>query len=99
MHPAQAVQARITVADVGRPFSDEALTQLATEVYANRKGPHDQETITRLQRQLRQVGYDPGPIDGLLGPRTLEALQRFLMDRGLDSGTASHITTPVAPDS
>jgi peptidoglycan hydrolase-like protein with peptidoglycan-binding domain len=80
-------------------LSDEALSQLATAVYANREESHGQQTIARLQRQLHQVGYDPGPIDGLLGPRTLEALRRFLRDRGLGAGTASHTMTSPAPDS
>lgn len=31
-----------------------------------------------LQRGLRALGFDPGPIDGIIGPRTLEALDRFL---------------------
>jgi hypothetical protein len=34
--------------------------------------------VRQLQQQLKQAGYDPGPIDGILGPRTLEALRRYL---------------------
>jgi hypothetical protein len=99
VHPDQVSRARSAATSVEGTFSDEVLTRLATEVYANREGPHDQQTIARLQRQLHQVGYDPGPIDGLLGPRTLETLRRFLMDRGLGSGTVSHTTTSPVPDS
>jgi hypothetical protein len=99
LYPNQAVRTRAAAVPAGGTLSDEALTQLATEVYGNREGPYDQQTIARLQRQLRQVGYDPGPIDGLLGPQTLEALQQFLMNQGLDSGKGSHTTASPTPDS
>jgi antitoxin component YwqK of YwqJK toxin-antitoxin module len=35
------------------------------------------EMVARAQRLLSQLGYDPGPIDGIFGDRTLEAVQRF----------------------
>ncbi|HEU4341018.1 MAG TPA: peptidoglycan-binding domain-containing protein, partial [Candidatus Binatia bacterium] len=35
------------------------------------------EKIRRLQEQLRQAGFDPGPIDGIIGPKTSSALQRY----------------------
>ena len=79
------------------PESD--LAQLATQVYANREASHDGQTIQDLQRQLQQAGYDPGPSDGILGPRTLVALQQFLADSGLASGTVPQAATPSAPGS
>lgn len=79
------------------PESD--LAQLATQVYANREASHDGQTIQDLQRQLQQAGYDPGPSDGILGPRTLAALQQFLADSGLASGTVPQAATPSAPGS
>ncbi len=33
--------------------------------------------IMRVQRKLRQMGYDPGPIDGQLGPSTRAAIRKF----------------------
>lgn len=35
------------------------------------------------QEQLRQAGFDPGPIDGIIGPRTTKALQRYQEVHGL----------------
>lgn len=35
------------------------------------------ELIARVQRKLKRLGYDPGPIDGQLGPTTRAALRRF----------------------
>jgi Putative peptidoglycan binding domain len=33
--------------------------------------------IGQAQEQLKAVGFDPGPIDGVLGPRTRAALRRY----------------------
>lgn len=38
---------------------------------------------TRVQRRLTDLGYQPGPIDGLMGPRTRGAIRRFQADAGL----------------
>jgi len=75
------------------------LTQLATQVYANREASHDRQTIKHLQRQLRQTGYNPGPSDGILGPRTLAALRQFLTDHGLAVENMSQDVTSSVPDS
>ena len=36
------------------------------------------------QRALLDLGYSPGTIDGIGGPRTAEAFRRFLEDNGLN---------------
>ena len=36
------------------------------------------------QAYLGQLGYDVGPVDGLLGPRTVAASQAYLDDNGVD---------------
>lgn len=37
--------------------------------------------IENLQRRLAALGYDPGAVDGLMGPATRSALQEFEADR------------------
>ena len=39
--------------------------------------------ITRAQRLLTELGYDPGPADGLDGPQTRQAIKIFERERGL----------------
>ena len=38
--------------------------------------------IERLQRELRDQGFDPGPIDGIMGIRTKEAMRARARSRG-----------------
>ena len=33
--------------------------------------------VRDAQRALRDLGYEPGPVDGVVGPRTREALVRY----------------------
>lgn len=35
------------------------------------------ESVADIQRDLARLGYDPGPVDGLMGPRTRAAIARF----------------------
>jgi len=44
-----------------------------------------QNLSKRLQQELKQEGFDPGPIDGFYGPRTQEALKSFYHAKRLDS--------------
>jgi peptidoglycan hydrolase-like protein with peptidoglycan-binding domain len=37
----------------------------------------------RVQRRLKDLGHDPGPIDGRLGLQTKGALKAFQTDYGL----------------
>lgn len=43
--------------------------------------PHD--LVAVAQRELAVFGYDPGPIDGRMGPKTRQALMAFQADKGL----------------
>ena len=49
---------------------------------ANRTGV-DRDTVRRTQRLLDRVGRDVGPIDGLAGERTLQALRGYKRDAGI----------------
>ncbi|MGB1205125.1 MAG: peptidoglycan-binding domain-containing protein [Chitinophagales bacterium] len=42
--------------------------------------------VVEIQQALRVKGYEPGPIDNVMGPRTKEALGKFQNDNGLPTG-------------
>jgi peptidoglycan hydrolase-like protein with peptidoglycan-binding domain len=46
--------------------------------------PGGSERVRSVQRMLRTAGYDPGPVDGLFGPRTQAAVQWFQVKYRLD---------------
>jgi hypothetical protein len=42
-----------------------------------------EEQLRRVQQRLSELGYDPGPADGLMGPSTRKAIGAFQKDAGL----------------
>jgi hypothetical protein len=44
----------------------------------------DPGTIALAQRTLRAEGYDPGPVNGQVGPQTVEAVKQAQKDRELE---------------
>jgi len=53
--------------------------------------------VRGLQRRLRRLGFPPGPVDGLFGPLTEGAVQRFQVARGLpgDGVVGPHTRKPL----
>ena len=43
----------------------------------------DREAQRLIQRELRAQGFDPGPLDGIIGPRTRAAIRRWQTAQGL----------------
>jgi peptidoglycan hydrolase-like protein with peptidoglycan-binding domain len=41
--------------------------------------------IERVQKALKDSGHDPGPIDGVSGPRTAAALKAYQKAQGLEA--------------
>jgi len=51
------------------------------------------EEIRLLQVQLEAAGFDPGPFDGMLGPKTKSALQQYRTVHG--SSTSRKLSSGV----
>jgi peptidoglycan hydrolase-like protein with peptidoglycan-binding domain len=43
-------------------------------------------TIRQIQQALKDKGYDPGPVDNILGSRTKAALTKFQKEKNLPVG-------------
>ena len=42
-----------------------------------------QDEIYKIQKRLIELGYEPGPVDGIMGKMTKKAVKNFQKDNGL----------------
>lgn len=88
------------VADLGRqlattaPPTPAATSSAAVTIVAPTPGVVDQATVRAVQDRLRQLGFDIGPVDGVAGRRTTDAVRRFQQSAGLPADGA--ISAPLA---
>lgn len=61
-----------------------------SRVVCDRNATH--ELIRTVQTKLKKLGYTPGPIDGILGPRTMSAVRAYDRDHDLPYSNAQVIT-------
>ena len=80
---------------------DGILTQLSLTADLPRQsvaGSSVAPNVREVQRALREAGFDPGPVDGILGPATRAALRRFQSAKGLAStGEIDRATAAALP--
>jgi len=50
------------------------------------------QNVQALQRALQRSGYNPGPIDGVLGYQTYQAVDKFQRTKGLNRGEITYET-------
>ena len=65
-----------------------AVETLAREIARDLQGLAGQAALsgydlTAIQNALRSRGFDPGPTDGLMGPRTRSAIRRYQTARNV----------------
>ena len=72
---------------------------------ASKNGQWSQEDVRSVQEALKGKGHDPGPVDGVMGPRTQQALRAFQRAQNiqtsgqLDSSTASALGVTLSSGS
>jgi hypothetical protein len=54
-----------------------AAAQTADRLSMEAVPPLDQDNIRQVQQALEEKGFDAGPVDGILGPRTKDAVRNF----------------------
>jgi peptidoglycan hydrolase-like protein with peptidoglycan-binding domain len=65
-----------------------------------RSSESDRADVERVQKALKQMGHDPGPIDGVIGSQTSAALRAYQKAHGLsatgrlDAATSAKLAEP-----
>ena len=81
---------------IGNAVEDQktssARSSSASSIHSSSSTRYD-SAVADLQRSLNSKGYDCGPVDGVMGPRTRQAVMRFQRDQGIQvDGVAGPIT-------
>jgi hypothetical protein len=70
--------------DCGGTAGQSARADTGAKQAARPAGPRvDRASVSDLQARLKDLGYDPGPADGQLGPKTRAAIRAYQKDTGL----------------
>ena len=64
-------------------LTSEDTINLGDPIWADKEQPANTSGVTRVQAGLTQLGYNPGPIDGVMGPRTKTAIESYQRDHNL----------------
>ena len=64
-------------------LTDEETINLGDPIWAEGDKPANSAAVSRAQSGLARLGYDPGPADGIMGPRTETAIRAYQSDHGL----------------
>ena len=72
-------------AQMDRPAEQTFGAPSANEQSASSQTSHSAEVIQQVQEKLNSAGYDAGPVDGMLGPQTEQALTAFQNEKGLQA--------------
>jgi peptidoglycan hydrolase-like protein with peptidoglycan-binding domain len=82
----------------------EAKDKIASKMHRG-KGRMAATDVTATQQALRDKGYDPGPVDGMWGPKTAKAVRDYQKTEGLtvtgrmDTTTADRLGVKMSPAS
>lgn len=63
--------------------TDESTINLGDPIWAKGDEPANNAAVSRVQAGLSRLGYNPGPIDGVMGPKTRSAIESYQRDHAL----------------
>jgi peptidoglycan hydrolase-like protein with peptidoglycan-binding domain len=83
------------VQPIGAPGASQAPTVFAKVVFAGpvAKGAKGDD-VARIQDRLKQLGFDPGPVDGMFGTATVQAIWAYQRLLGKTRKEADGVVTP-----
>jgi hypothetical protein len=64
-------------------LTDEDIINLGDPIWASDEQPANNSAIARVQAGLTELGYSPGPVDGVKGDKTTAAIRAYQRDNGL----------------
>lgn len=73
--------------------SDSSMQPSATANGQSGSSQAGDETVRQLQQQLKDKGFDPGPVDGIDGPKTQAALRKSQEAGGMNAAATSDVST------
>ncbi len=59
------------------------MINLGDPIWATKEQSANKSAVLRVQAGLTELGYNPGPVDGVMGPRTESAIREYQRDYGL----------------
>lgn len=65
-------------------LTTQEMINLGNPVWASADQSANRSAVARVQAGLTELGYDPGPVDGVQGPRTEAAIRQYQRDHDLD---------------
>lgn len=70
--------------DIGEPIWETWFGggRRSTDSHVGQRGGAS-SSVASTQSRLRDLGYDPGPVDGIMGSKTRAAIRRYQRDQGL----------------
>jgi localization factor PodJL len=68
---------------LAREFRRGEISRVSWPYTASRDYTPSQRELLTIQRRLASLGYEPGPVDGILGPQTVSAIRAFQQDAGV----------------
>jgi peptidoglycan hydrolase-like protein with peptidoglycan-binding domain len=78
-------------------LTEADVINLGDPIWADQEQSANRSAVMRVQAGLTKLGYNPGPIDGVMGPNTRSAIRGYQRDHGLavdgraSKSLASHI--------
>lgn len=71
--------------DNEKAVSESSKNQQAGDTATSPKQPYDEDTVRKAQQALKQKGFDPGPVNGVMGDETQQAIKEFQKANGLSA--------------
>jgi peptidoglycan hydrolase-like protein with peptidoglycan-binding domain len=73
----------LTVDGIYGPLTHDAVISKITGNAMHSANPRPSASIRLLQQELKDLGFDPGAVDGVFGSKTIAALKAFQKSKGL----------------